>query len=276
MIQKNIVLSFVLIQLLMFGFLAFAQDSSEVLGSDAEKRILKERSVQAVVGAHDQTLILRGGELMVRQQVVKAAKTYVLTWGRERGLGEEWWEDKIEFQQAVDYLILIGDEVLLNKFSSGGWLTDIWTEYTANNFTGEQASSIAEHFKTEGGVIQRQLMEWYLGETTLFYYTFTDRWDYRLEETRNELEALQKEARKRMPDEMVTWKAGQKEAYTFIACSPDSEFCVGPKYWKMLAIPMQGAIFRYMEDITREIKLQMESRRASIEPFLVAFEEKKE
>jgi hypothetical protein len=35
-----------------------------------------------------------------------------------------------------------------------------------------------------------------------------------------------------------------------------------------------GAVFRYMEDITREIKLQMESERASIETFFVAFEEK--
>lgn len=272
--QKKIVLSFVLIQLFMVGFSAFAQESAETLGSDAEKIKLKESAVKAVVSSHDQTLIVRGGELMVRQQVVKAAKKYVVTWGRERGFGKEWWEDKIEFQQAADHLISIGDDVLLNKFSSGDWLTDIWTEYMVNNFTGEQASSIAEHFKTEGGAIQRRLMEWYLGETTLFYYTFTDRWDYRLEETRKELEALQKEARKRMPDEMVTWKAGEKEAYTFIACSPDNDFCVGPKYWKMLAIPMMGAVFRYMEDITREIKLEMESERASVEKFFVAFEEK--
>ena len=193
--QKNIVVSFVLIKSLMFGFSVFAQDSSEPFGSDEEKIKLKESAVQAVVSSHDQTLIVRGGELMVRQQVVKAAKKYVVTWVRERGFGKEWWEDKVEFQQAVSHLISIGDEVLLDKFSSGDWLTDIWTEYMVNNFTGEQASSIAEHFKTEGGAIQRRLMEWYLGETTLFYYTFSDRWDYRLEETRKELEALQKEAR---------------------------------------------------------------------------------
>ena len=125
--QKNIVVSFVLIQSLMVGFSAFAQDSFEPLGSDEEKIKLKESAVQAVVSSHDQTLIVRGGELMVRQQVVKAAKKYVVTWGRERGFGKEWWEDKVEFQQAVSHLISIGDEVLLDKFSSGDWLTDIWT-----------------------------------------------------------------------------------------------------------------------------------------------------
>jgi hypothetical protein len=229
-------------------------------------------AVKEVVESHDQTLILKGGDLMVRQQIVKAAKLFVLRWGRERGLGDAWWEDKQEYQQAVDELLRIGDQIMLEKFESGVWLTNIWTEYTAKNFTGEQASAIAEHFKTEYGMVQRRLMEWYLGETTLFYYTFTDRWDYRLEETRKQLEALQKEARTRVPNDKLSWKAGEKEAYTFIACSPDSEYCPGVKYWKMLAIPMMGAVFRYMEDITREIKAAMEARRDLVEPYFLAFE----
>jgi hypothetical protein len=229
-------------------------------------------AVKEVVESHDQTLILKGGDLMVRQQIVKAAKLFVLRWGRERGLGDAWWEDKQEYQQAVDELLRIGDQIMLEKFESGAWLTNIWTEYTAKNFTGEQASAIAEHFKTEYGMVQRRLMEWYLGETTLFYYTFTDRWDYRLEETRKQLEALQKEARTRVPNDKLSWKAGEKEAYTFIACSPDSEYCPGVKYWKMLAIPMMGAVFRYMEDITREIKAAMEARRDLVEPYFLAFE----
>ena len=229
-------------------------------------------AVKEVVESHDQTLILKGGDLMVRQQIVKAAKLFVLRWGRERGLGDAWWEDKQEYQQAVDELLRIGDQIMLEKFESGAWLTNIWTEYTAKNFTGEQASAIAEHFKTEYGMVQRRLMEWYLGETTLFYYTFTDRWDYRLEETRKQLEALQREARTRVPNDKLSWKAGEKEAYTFIACSPDSEYCPGVKYWKMLAIPMMGAVFRYMEDITREIKAAMEARRDLVEPYFLAFE----
>ena len=229
-------------------------------------------AVKEVVESHDQTLILKGGDLMVRQQVVKAAKLFVLRWGRERGLGDAWWEDKQEYQQAVDELLKIGDQIMSEKFESGAWLTQIWTEYTAKNFTGEQASAIAEHFKTEYGMVQRRLMEWYLGETTLFYYTFTDRWDYRLEETRKQLEALQKEARTRVPNDKLSWKAGEKEAYTFIACSPESEYCPGVKYWKMLAIPMMGAVFRYMEDITREIKAEMEARRDLVEPYFLVFE----
>ncbi len=269
---RNVIGVFFSIFFLVSASSVLSEDAIDDFDHELETEKLKESAVKAIVDAHDTTLILRGGELMVRQQVVKAAKKYVLVWGRERGLSKEWWRDKVEFEQAVQHLIEVGDEVLRDKFTSGDWLTAIWTEYTANNFTGEQASYIAEHFKTEHGAIQRGLMEWYLGETTLFYYTFTDRWDYRLEETRKELETLQKEAQKRLPNEMITWKAGEKEAYTFIACSPDNEFCVGPKYWKMLAIPMMGAVFRFMEDTTRDIKLAMEAEKSSLEPFFEAFE----
>ena len=271
-VKRNIFLLITLFGLIHTPLVLTAEDEFDEFNTEREQKRLKDSAVLDVVESHDQTLILRGGELMVRQQVVKAAKEYALRWGRERGLGKEWWEDKEEYQRSVDILLEIGDEILKEKFSSGAWLTSIWTEYVSLNFTGEQASVIADHFKTEGGIIQRRLMEWYLGETTLFYYTFTDRWDYRLEETRLELEALQKEALKRVPDDKVTWKAGEKEAYTFIACSPDSEYCPGVKYWKMLAIPMMGAVFRYMEDITREIKTAMRESKDLLEPLFVAFE----
>ena len=272
---------FALIKMLVIGLIVYvltaaqvsiAQTESVELDDEVEQRLLKKTAVDDVVTSHDPTLILKGGELMVRQQVVKAAKQFVLRWGRARGLGKGWWEDRPEYQSALDDLLVVGDEILSDRFSSGLWLTNIWTEYVSNNFTGEQASFIAEHFKTEGGAIQARLIEWYLGETTLFYYTFTDRWDYRLEETRKELEELQKEALKRVPDDKVTWKAGEKEAYTFIACSPDSEYCPGVKYWKMLAIPMMGAVFAYMEDITREIKKAMEEKKDSLEPYFAAYE----
>ena len=36
---------------------------------------------------------------------------------------------------------------------------------------------------------------------------------------------------------------------------------------------MMGAVFRYMEDTTREIKSAMEAERESLEPFFKAFEQ---
>ncbi len=229
-----------------------------------EQQRYKREAVDRVVDSHDNVLILKGGELMVRQQAVRAATKLLSKWGRDEKLGMLWWEDRPEWQAAKSEMLAAADEVLKKRFIEDAWLKRIWTKYTLENFSGEQASVIANHFETEGGIKQRRLMDWYLGETTLFYYTFTDRFDYETKETQDQLMSLQKAARSRIPVEDVHFSKRNPEAYAFIACSPDSEYCPGLHYWKMLTIPMMGAVFRHMEQVTREMEARMVSMRPQL------------
>ena len=224
--------------------------------AEEEERYKKE-AVERIVESHDNELVLKGGELMVRQQAVRAANRLLVKWGRDQNLGMLWWEDRPEWQAAKSEMLAAADNVLRARFVQGAWLKQIWTKYTMENFTGEQASVIADHFQTVGGIKQRRLMDWYLGETTLFYYTFTDRFDYETKDTQAQLISLQKAALSRIPREDVHFSKRNPEAYAFIACSPDSEYCPGLQYWKMLTIPMMGAVFRYMEQVTREMEAEM-------------------
>ena len=136
---------------------------------------------------------------------MRAAHKLLVEWGKEERLGSQWWENRLEWKAAKAELIRSGDEVLASKFLQDGWLKETWTEYVTNEFNGEQADVIANHFQTEGGEKQRLLMEWYLGELVLAYYTFTDRFDYEVQETQDQLHALQKEATKRIPPEDLTF-----------------------------------------------------------------------
>jgi len=231
----------------------------------------KLEAVEQVVASHDNALILKGGELMVRQQAVHAAAKLLSQWGREQNLGMLWWEDRPEWQAAKTQMLAAADSILQARFVQDAWLQRIWTRYTLENFSGEQASAIAEHFKTEGGIKQRRLMDWYLGEFTLFYYTFTGRFDYNTRETQAQLISLQKAALSRIPTEDVHFSKRNPEAYAFIACSPDSENCPGLKYWKMLAIPMMGAVYRHMEEVTREMEEEMARMLPSVQPHLDEF-----
>jgi hypothetical protein len=230
-----------------------------------EQQRYKREAVDRVVDSHDNVLILKGGELMVRQQAVRAAQKLLSKWGRDEKLGMLWWEDRPEWQAAKAEMLAAADEVLETRFIEEAWLKRIWTKYTLENFSGEQASVIANHFETEGGIKQRRLMDWYLGETTLFYYTFTDRFDYETKETQAQLKSLQKAALSRIPVEDVHFSKRNPEAYAFIACSPDSEYCPGLHYWKMLTIPMMGAVFRHMEQVTREMEARMVSMRPQLQ-----------
>jgi len=240
--------------------------------SDAEEaERYKREAVERVVDSHDNVLIMKGGELMVRQQAVKVAHKLLVEWGKKQELGSLWWQDRPEWKAAKAELLAGGDIVLKQQFIDEAWLRRTWTEYTERNFTGEQASVIADHFETEGGVKQRRLMDWYLGETTLFYYTFTDRFDYEVEETREQLIALQKAALTRIPREDVHFSKRNPEAFAFIACSPDSEYCPGLQYWKMLATPMMGAVLQHMEQTTRDIEAHMRNMQREIQHHIDAF-----
>ncbi len=252
--------------------LVVAIHSAAAAESEAEEtRRYTREAVERVVNSHDNVLIMKGGELMIRQQAVRAANKLLVKWGRVQKLGPRWSQDRPEWKAAKAELIAAGDVILKKRFIDDPWLRRTWTEYTASNFTGEQASVIADHFETDGGIKQRRLMDWYLGETTIFYYTFSDRFDYEAEETREQLFALQKEALKRIPREDVYFSKRHPEAFAFIACSPDSENCPGLQYWKMLAIPMMGAVFRHMEGTSLEIEAHMRSLRAAIQRHIDAF-----
>lgn len=246
-----------------------ASVAAETEAEEAQR--YKLEAVEQVVASHDNSLILKGGELMVRQQAVHAAGKLLAQWGREQKLGMLWWEDRPEWQAAKVQLLDAADSILRIRFIQEPWLQRIWTQYTLENFSGEQASAIAEHFKSEGGIKQRRLMDWYLGEFTLFYYTFTGRFDYNTRETQLQLKSLQKAALSRIPTEDVHFSKRNPEAYAFIACSPDSVNCPGLKYWKMLSIPMMGAVYRHMEAVTREMEAEMGRMLPVVQPHLDEF-----
>jgi hypothetical protein len=232
---------------------------------DEETQRYTREAVERVVNSHDNVLILKGGELMVRQQAVQSARNLLVQVGIEQQLGPQWRYDRPEWKAAKAELLAAGDVIMKQQYLDGAWLRQIWTEYVSSNFNGEQASVIADHFETEGGVKQRRLMDWYLGETTLFYYTLANRFDYEVEETKRELLALQQAALTRIPREDVHFSKRHPEAFAFIACSPDSQSCPGVRYWKMLTIALMGAVFRHLEETTRAIEAHMRSQLPSIQ-----------
>src|SRR3954462_7545672 len=167
--------------------LAFAQDEQS-----------KRDAVERVVESHDKTLLLGGGKLMIKQAAVRSARKLLREWGKEAGLAGEWWDDAPEYRAAKAELLGLADSTIARTYDSGAWLNEVWYQYTAKELEGEEADSIAEVFKTEGGRKVRMQMDWYLGEMILFNYTFTDRFEYELADAERELKALQIEAQKRL------------------------------------------------------------------------------
>lgn len=242
---------------------------------DPESERYAREAVDRLVESHDTTLVLGGGKLMIKQAAIRSARKLLGQWGREAGLGGEWWDDAPEYRAAKAQLLAVADETIERRYASGAWLKQAWTEYTARELDGEQADAIASHFQTEGGRKMRMLMDWYMGEMVLFNYTFTDRFDYELQDAERELRALQREAQKRLPIEDIEFTSRYPETFQFIACSPDSRYCPSVKYWKMLIYPLMGEIIRYIDSVSSDIEARMLARRSEVEPLIQSFKARK-
>jgi hypothetical protein len=238
---------------------------------DAQRRRADQEAVERVVLSHDHTLLIGGAKLMIKQAAVRNARKLLAEWGRAAGLGGQWWDDAPEYRAAKAELLGLADAQIARDVATGVWVKEAWSEYTAREFSGEEADVIATHFQTEGGRKQRILMDWYLGEFVLFTYTFTDRFDYELKDAEVELLALQKQAQTRIPREDVEFASRYPDAFRFIACSPNGSFCPGLKYWKMLAIPLLGELLRYIDRTSAQIETQMRAHRPAVDALIEAF-----
>ena len=246
--------------------------ASEALGAQDEDRArAAQEAVDRVVESHDRTLLLGGGTLMIKQAAIRSARKLLGEWGREAGLGGEWWDTAPQYRAAKAELLQVADDLIARRYASGVWLKEAWSEYTARELDGEQADSIATHFQTEGGQKLRMLMDWYMGEMVLFNYTFTDRFEYELKDAERELLALQREAQKRIPIEDIEFTSRYPDTFRFVACGPDSPYCPSLKYWRMLIYPLMGEIIRHIDAVSAEIEGEMRKRRPEVQRHIQAF-----
>jgi hypothetical protein len=231
----------------------------------AEQERYRREAIERVVESHDFTMVLGAGRLYIKQQAVKSARRLLGQWGREAQLGMGWNPDAPQFRQAETALLTRAAALMARRFERTAWIKETWSEYVSASFNGEEADVIATHFESEGGRLQRQLLDWYMGEIVLFNYTFSDRIDPSLSGSEAELLALQKAAQPRLPVEDIEFASKYPDALNFVSRDP------GLKYLRLLAIPLTGALTRHIDTVAREIETDLSGRHADAQPFIEAY-----
>lgn len=242
----------------------------------AEAEQNKRDAVQRVADAHDEVLITGAARLIVKQFSIRIARGLLTDWGKEDGLGAGWKSGTPEFDQAERRLIELATVRPLAQLAQNAWVKDIRAEYVANTFDGESADTIATHFESKSGKAQIAFMDWFMGEMTLFNYTYTGRFQYDLKGAEQELKELQRAAQPRIPkkDNELEFSSLNPEAFQFVACSPDSRYCPGVRYARMNAISVQGAILRHIDAVGLEIQDAMRGLRGEVQPMIDQFRSK--
>jgi len=255
-------------QVRWMGWIAAVAAAFFVSGAQAEQDMsaeaLKLDAVSRVIEAHDPSLSVNIGRVYVKQAALGAARELLYQKGRAAGLKKETWNLTSPQWQAAERVLVQGTDALIQRrVANGAWVREAWSEQAATLLNGEEADEIAVHFQTEGGQLQRRVIEWFVGELTLQTYTFTDRLKYGVPGSEQEMEDLRKttyEIRSHFDEIYDLTK--YPDAVRFASRGP------GVEYFKMMVLQGVHALHEHLEAVANEARETVHSRAAQVDPYI--------
>jgi hypothetical protein len=162
------------------------------MAQDESMDALKKDAIDRLSAAQDTTLSIDIGRVYVKQTALLTAREVLTLKGRAAGLSMQQWNlETPEWQDAERELTAGLDELIRVGVANPAWLKAAWAQLSSQLLNAEEADEIAVHFRTEGGALQRRVIEWFVGELTLQYYTFTNRLKYGVPGSESEMRDLQ-------------------------------------------------------------------------------------
>ena len=228
---------------------------------DEDEQALKRNAVSRVVESHDPALSIHIGRVYVKQAALIAARNLLTERGKATGLGEMWNAETTLWRDAEGELMEGVDELIKRKVATPVWIKNAWTDLVSSNFNGEEADEIAVHFQSDGGKLQRRVIEWFVGELTLQTYTFTDRLKYGVSGSEKEMKDLQVVTYERIFPGVQDFTR-YENAVRFASIDP------GVKYYKTMVIQGVHALHVYLEERANEARAMIRERASLIEPYI--------
>ena len=203
-------------------------------------------AVQRLVQAHDPSIFIATGALYLKQVVIRAAGGKPLS----PALASE-----------VDHIID-------TEVRDPAWFYAAWSGAIEPFLSAEEANEIIAHFGTEGGQLQRQVIEQSIGEVLLTTYTFTNRIVYQLAGSSREMQDLQRSVgpargtcacftQKELLDLQRTADSRQFSGQDLSIYPNAVAFAsggTGVKYVKILSMQGVGSINSHFESVARHIQ----------------------
>lgn len=231
---------------------------------DAEQAELKRDAVSRLVEAHDVSLPVSIGRVYVKQAALTAARDLLAQKGKGAELDPKKWNLDAPLWQGAEHQLMAGiDALIQRKVASGAWVQEAWSEQVSALFNGEEADEVAVHFRSEGGELQRRVIEWFVAELTLQTYTFTDRLRYGVPGSEQEMRDLQ----------VATYEAKSHFAPIYDLTKYDNTMRfanseAGIKYFKMMATQGVGLVHEHLEQVANEARKMTRARAALADPYI--------
>ena len=227
-----------------------------------DEQALKQDAVKRLIESNDPALSVHIGRVYVKQAALKAARELLEERGRAAGLAPSIWSaGATEWRGAERELMQDVDGLIQTRVANPAWVRAAWSELVAEHFKAEEADEIAVHFQTEGGQLQRRVIEWFVGELTLQTYTFTDRLHYGVPGSEQEMRDLQVVTYERMFRGIQDFTS-YPDAVRFASTGP------GVEYFKMMVMQGVHAVHAHLEAVADQARAGIRARAALADPYI--------
>lgn len=223
---------------------------------------LKQDAVSRLVESHDPALSVYIGRVYVKQAALRAARDLLDVRGQAAGLSREQWNLRSPDWQGAEHELTQGvDQIIQREVANPAWVQAAWSELASKTLNAEEADEVAVHFQSEGGELQRRVIEWFVGELTLQTYTFTDRLKYGVPGSEEEMRDLQEVTYARIFRGVQDFTR-YPDAVRFASRDP------GVKYFKMMVIQGVHAVHVHLEAAADKARALIRSRAALADPYI--------
>jgi hypothetical protein len=230
--------------------------------AQTDEQELKRDAVSRVVESHDPALSVGIGRVYVKQAALLEAREVLRERGRAAGLASDQWRQGDANWQAAEAELMQGVDTLIErKVARGTWVKEAWSELVSQTLNAEEADQVAVHFQTEGGQLQRRVIEWFVGELTLQTYTFTDRLKYGVPGSEQEMRDLQEVTYERIFRGIQDFTS-YPGAVQFASTDP------GVKYFKMMVMQGVHTVHLHLEAVADEARAAIRARAPLAAPYV--------
>mgnify|MGYP001389589356 CR=1 FL=1 len=197
---------------------------------------------------------------VIAAAALAAARLLLFETGRSAGLHSDKWNlEHPEWKSAENQLTRGTEDLIRREVDNPQWVRQAWSKIASTLLNGEEADEIAVHFESEGGQLQRRVIEWYVGELTLQTYTFTDRLKYGVPGSEAEMEDLRKTTYEiRSHFDPIYDLTKYPNAMRFASREP------GVKYFKMMVMQGVHAVHLHLEKAANQARQTIKLREALI------------
>jgi hypothetical protein len=233
--------------------------------SAADDPGLKRDAIERLAASHDPAIVIGVGRVYIKQLGLTRAREIIAEQGAASGLGRAWNAGVPEWQAAERRLTVIVDQIIARRIEDPSWFRAAWGREAARVLNAEEADEIATHFATEGGRLQRSVIELLLvGETLVANYTMTERIRYGVKGAEREMQQLQQ----------AWWVTDHRRVYDFTPYPNAIRFASqdpGLKYARMLAMQGIDAVNRHLDAVAAEVRAALNASRGLVDEQIVAY-----